>query len=265
MDIFLLKLILAPLIIGSASLAGRKWGVAISGWLVGLPLTSGPVAFFVSLSHDRAFAFETVRGVLSGGFSLVAYTLTYAWLAKRFNWKASFTVSVLVFAGLTTLLETMTIPFIPLFFGVLAAILAGARLMPKHESIQTASVPGNWDIPTRILLGTGFIILVTAIAPYIGARLTGLLTTIPLYVSILTIFAHRHDGGASAIHVLRGLMYGLFAFASFYLVLGLLIEKQSLALSFSAATLAAIVTQGLTLLAMRRTQSDHFMNGASTP
>ena len=86
MNIFLLKLILAPIIIGTASLAGRKWGAAVSGWIVGLPLTSGPVAFFVALSHERAFAFETARGVLSGGFSLIAYCLTYAWLAKRFNW-----------------------------------------------------------------------------------------------------------------------------------------------------------------------------------
>jgi hypothetical protein len=50
MDILVLKLILAPVIIGSASLAGRKWGPAVSGWIVGMPLTSGPVIFFVALS-----------------------------------------------------------------------------------------------------------------------------------------------------------------------------------------------------------------------
>lgn len=252
MNIFILKLILAPIIIGSASLAGRKWGAAVSGWIVGLPLTSGPVAFFVSLSHDRAFAFETVRGVLSGGFSLIAYSLTYAWLAKRFDWKVSFTASVLVFTGMTALLQNVTIPFIPLFFAIMAVIFLGAWLMPKYKAVLSASTPGKWDIPSRILLGTSFIILVTAIAPYIGARLTGLLTTIPLYVSILTVFAHRHDGGPSAINVLRGLVYGLFAFASFYLVLGLLIPNSSLALSFSAATLAALITQGLTLLILNQ-------------
>jgi hypothetical protein len=51
MDILVLKLILAPVIIGSASLAGRKWGPVVSGWIVGMPLTSGPVIFFVALSH----------------------------------------------------------------------------------------------------------------------------------------------------------------------------------------------------------------------
>ena len=73
MNILALKLILAPIIIGSASLAGRKWGPAVSGWIVGMPLTSGPVIFFVALSHESAFAANAALGVLSGGLSLVAY------------------------------------------------------------------------------------------------------------------------------------------------------------------------------------------------
>lgn len=254
MNIFILKLILAPIIIGVASLAGRKWGPSVSGWIVGLPLTSGPVAFFVALSHERAFAFETVRGVLSGGFSLIAYCLTYAWLAKRFHWAISFSISMIVFAAMTLLLQNMIISFIPLFFCILGVILVGVWLMPKYEAVESTEIAGKWDIPTRILLGTSFILLVTAIAPYIGARLTGLLTTIPLYVSILTVFAHRHQGSAGAINVLRGLVYGLFAFASFYLVLGLLIKDYSLTLSFSTAALAALLTQGITLFVLRQSQ-----------
>jgi hypothetical protein len=252
MDIFILKLVLAPIIIGGASLAGRKWGPSVSGWLVGLPFTSGPVVFFVALSHERAFVLETVRGVLSGGFSLIAYCLIYAWMAKRFHWAVSLSTSLIVFTGMTLLLQNVTIYFIPLFFAVMAVILLGIWWMPKYEAVEYTEVPGKWDIPSRIVLGTSFIIFVTAIAPYIGARLTGLLTTIPLYVSILAVFAHRGQGGAGAINVLRGLVYGLFAFASFYLVLGLLIEGQSLAVSFSAATLAALVTQGITLLVLNQ-------------
>jgi hypothetical protein len=43
METLLLKLIVAPLLIGAASLAGRRWGETVSGWFIGLPLTSGPV------------------------------------------------------------------------------------------------------------------------------------------------------------------------------------------------------------------------------
>src|SRR5207248_1789769 len=49
MSILLLKLILTPLLIGIASLAGRRWGPQVSGWLIGLPFTSAPVTFFLAL------------------------------------------------------------------------------------------------------------------------------------------------------------------------------------------------------------------------
>ncbi len=81
MNIFVLKLVLAPVIIGGASLAGRRWGPAVSGWLVGLPLTSGPIIFFLALNNGASFAASAISGTLSGGFSLVAFCLVYAWLA----------------------------------------------------------------------------------------------------------------------------------------------------------------------------------------
>ena len=258
MNILILKLVLAPVIIGSASLAGRKWGHTVSGWIVGLPLTSGPVAFILAVSHDKAFAFGAIKGTLSGGFSLIAFCLTYAWLARKFNWTITTLGSILIFAGMTTLLQKMDIPYIPLFFAVVLVILLGLRLMPKQTELALSeSTPGKWDIPTRILVGTSFILLMTGIAPYIGPRLTGLLTTIPLYAGILTIFAHRHHGHAGANSVLHGLILGLFSFAGFYLVLGLLIQNTSLLISFGLATLSALVVQGTTLLVIQKT---HYQN-----
>jgi hypothetical protein len=248
MNILVLKLILAPIIIGSASLAGRRWGPAVSGWIVGMPLTSGPVIFFVALSHSTAFAANAALGVLSGGLSLVAYALTYSWLAVKFRWQIAITGSLLVFATSTTILQNFTFPLLPVFFMVATAIVLGLRFMPKDTVVkESESQPGKWDIPFRILIGTSFILLLTGIAPFIGSRLTGLLTTIPLYVTILSIFAHRHQGPAAAAHVLRGLLYGMFAFTGFFIVLSLLIEKTSLAVSFGTAILTALVIQGSSL------------------
>jgi hypothetical protein len=252
MDILVLKLVLAPLIIGSARLAGRKGGPAVSGWIVGMPLTSGPVVFFVALSHDAAFAANAALGVISGGLSLVAYALTYSWLATRFRWYVALTGSLLVFSACTFALQGVTFPLAPIFFAVVAAILLGLRLMPNDDAELAQATPGRWDIPSRILIGTSFILLLTGIAPLIGARMTGLLTTIPLYVTILSIFAHRHQGGAAAAHVQRGLLYGMFAFAGFFLVLGLTIERTGIGPAFAAAIVTALATQGASLWVLRR-------------
>jgi hypothetical protein len=253
MNLLVLKLILAPLIIGSSSLAGRKWGPAVSGWIVGMPLTSGPVIFFVALSHDSTFAANAALGVLSGGLSLVAYTLTYSWLAKRFGWQVTIAGSLLVFSICTALLQNFTFPLWPIFGMVCAALVIGLRLMPKDVvEKESESKPGRWDIPARIFIGTSFILLLTGIAPLIGPRLTGLLTTIPLYITILTVFAHRNQGPAAAAHVLRGLLYGMFAFTGFFIALNLLIVKVSLTIAFGFAILVALIIQGLSLLILRQ-------------
>ncbi|MEO8356239.1 MAG: hypothetical protein ABI621_10010 [Chloroflexota bacterium] len=251
MELLVLKLILAPVIIGSASLAGRKWGPAVSGWIVGMPLTSGPVIFFVALSHDVNFAADAALGVISGGLSLVAYALTYAWLATRFRWRVALTGSLFVFGMITILLQNVTFPLVPIFLAVCAAIALGLWLMPNDIIEEGEAKLGKWDIPSRVLIGTSFILLLTGSAAYIGSRLTGLLTMIPLYVTILSIFAHRHQGPAAAAHVLRGLLYGMFAFAGFFITLSLLIEKAGIAVSFLSAIAVALAIQGTSLWVLR--------------
>jgi hypothetical protein len=135
---------------------------------------------------------------------------------------------------------------------VCALIAIGLRLIPGDVLVEESEARlGRWDIPGRMLIGTSFILLLTGIAPFIGPRLTGLLSTIPLYISILTVFAHHQQGSSASVHVLRGLLYGMFAFAGFYLVLGFLIEEASLAVSFGLATLASLGVQGLTLLVLK--------------
>jgi hypothetical protein len=253
MNTLILKLILAPLIIGGASLAGRRWGPAVSGWLIGLPITSGPIIFFLALSHDGAFVTTAALGTLSGGLSLVVYCLSYSWLAVYFKWPVAFAGGILSFVAVTTLMQKLVLPLVPTFVLVVLAILAGIWLMPKKTVIAANETkPGRWDLPARVLIGTSFILGLTGIAPFIGPRLTGLLSILPLYITILAIFAHRQQGGAAAISVFRGLLFGLFSFAGFFLVLVSLLEPGGIVVAFIAAILTTFVIQGLSLLRMRK-------------
>jgi hypothetical protein len=51
--ILALKLVVTPALIAAATLVGRRFGPSISGWLVGLPFTSGPVSLFLTLEDVR--------------------------------------------------------------------------------------------------------------------------------------------------------------------------------------------------------------------
>ncbi|HEY7350617.1 MAG TPA: hypothetical protein VH599_20070 [Ktedonobacterales bacterium] len=235
MSSLVLKLILTPALIGAASLAGRRWGSTVSGWLVGLPLTSGPVAFFLALNHGAAFAAAAAVGTLTGTMSQAPFCLTYGWLARRSGWPLTLGIGYLAFAAATVALQNLAIPLVWLFLLVITALVLALCLMPRgaESTPKAAPPPPRWDIPARMVVATAFVLLLTGLAPVLGARLTGLLAPFPLYASILAVFAHRLQGGASAVKVLRGLLFGLFAFAGFFLALALLIERVGIAPAFA--------------------------------
>ena len=54
-----LKLSLIPLVIWLATVAGRKWGHAVTGWITGLPLIAGPISIYLALDPGPDFAART--------------------------------------------------------------------------------------------------------------------------------------------------------------------------------------------------------------
>jgi hypothetical protein len=96
-----LKPLLVPALIGAVSLAGRRWGPMVSGWLVGLPLTSGPVALFLAVEQGNAFAASAAQGMLTGIISLSAFCFTYSRLAIRFRWLPSILAGWIAYFVLT--------------------------------------------------------------------------------------------------------------------------------------------------------------------
>jgi hypothetical protein len=276
MDSLILKLVLTPTLIGMASLAGRRWGPSVSGWLVGLPLTSGPVAFFLALNHGTTFAAAAAVGTLTGTISQVPFCLTYAWLARHAGWPLALGISYFGFAAATVMLQYLVLPLALLFPVVIAALVLALRLLPPNaEAAPAAASPAatsaggkpapalsasprppvlpRWDIPLRMTLATAIVLLLTSGAPILGPRLTGLLTPFPLYASILGVFAHRLQGASAVAGVLRGLVLGLFAFASFFLVLALLIGWIGLASAFAASIIVALIVQSGSLWVLRHT------------
>lgn len=252
--ISLLKLFMAPTLIGLASLAGRKWGPAISGWIVGMPLTTGPVILLLALQHDTAYATITALGTLSGGFSLMIFALAYSWLARSFRWPITLAISSAMFLTTTFILQQQTFALLPLFLSIVGLLVIALRLMPPDE----VSAPPKpialpwWDLPARMLVVTGLILFLTSFSEVLGARLTGLLATFPVYASTLAAFAHHLQGPAAAARVQRGLLLGLFSFAGFYLWLALTLQAWGIAIGFGGAIGVALLIQGASLFVLRR-------------
>ena len=252
METLALKLVLTPTLIGAVSMAGRRWGPGVSGWLVGFPLTSGPVVFFLALDQGVTFAAGTAVGSMTGAAAQAAFCLLYGRLASRRHWGLALLAGCLAFATATVALQAVTLRLVPLLAAVIGALAAALYFMPRDDSdARTAALP-RWDIPARLVVTTAVVLILTGMAPLLGPRLTGLLATFPLYGAILAGFAHRLQGAGPATRVLRGLLLGLFAFAGFFFVLALSIERCGIVPAFAAAIATAVVLQTGSLWAMWR-------------
>src|SRR5436309_13147475 len=86
MNTLLLKLIVTPVLIGAASLAGRRWGETLSGWFIALPLTSGPVCWFLAIEQGTGFAAGAARGCLAGAAAEDGFCLAHAIRARTSGW-----------------------------------------------------------------------------------------------------------------------------------------------------------------------------------
>jgi hypothetical protein len=102
-----------------------------------------------------------------------------------------------------------------------------------------------------MVLATVVVLALTALAPRLGATLSGLLATYPLFAAILTAFGHHLQGASTAVSVLRGLLFGLFSFVGFCLVLALGLVPLGIAGAFAAAIVVALLVQGASLWCLR--------------
>ncbi len=253
MGILILKLIATPLLILVASLAGRRWGASVSGWFVGLPLTSGPVVFFLALEQGSGFAAAAATGCLAGAAAEAGFCIGYANVARHAGWPLALAAGTIGFVAAAFLLGMAALALPPLAALVALALAGALRLMPRHgTAVLTLPAAPRWDIPARMIVATALVFGLTELAPLFGAQLSGMAATYPVFAAVLAAFAHHARGAAAATGVLRGLLVGLFGFIGFFAVLASTIEAIGIAAAFVAATALAFAIQGATFSALRR-------------
>lgn len=265
MTVLFLKIVLTPLLITAASSAQRRWGPLVGGLLVGLPLTSGPVAIFFTIENGAPFASRAARGTLAGLLSEVAFCLVYAYVARRRGWPAAIAGATAGFFAVTATLNQVEPTVLVAYVLVLAAIAGALLALPRVSAAVVALPPPRWDMPARAIVATTFVFALTAAADGLGPHLSGLLSPFPIYAAVIVAFTHAHAGIGAAARAVRGVLLGLVAFGSFFAVLSPALRHLPPPGAFALATAAAVAVQGVvvasTLLRRRRTNAA----GASLP
>ncbi|MFO1284439.1 MAG: hypothetical protein U1F51_18620 [Burkholderiales bacterium] len=253
MTLVLFKLFTAPVLILVASLVARRFGPAIAGWLVALPLTSGPVAALLAVEHGPRFAQLAAEGSLTGMAAQACYAATYGHLARRgHRWIVCSAAAAVAFVVAGALL-------IGLHLGIGGgAILAGAALLAALHAIGRPAAPPrdtatpHWDLPLRMAIAGALVASLTTIAEVIGPDRAGLMSTFPVFILVLSAFAHQREGPEAARALVRGLVMGLFGFGAFFVTVAVLATRAETAVVFGVATLANLAVHGVALRLLRR-------------
>jgi hypothetical protein len=240
MVLLLFKLVVTPLLIALTTLASRRWGSVVGGWIVGLPLTSGPVSIFLALEQGRDFAATAAVGTLLGVLAVVAYCIAYARAARRFPWFVALPLALCSFFLAVGGLSFVRLGVLPAAAAVSALIALALAVEQAPEGEAPAMVPPRWDIPFRMAMATAVVLCVTALSTHLGPRLSGLLSVFPVFLSVMFLFAHKLCGPDSARRFARGTIMGSFSFVGFFLPVGLGAQSLNLFLVYLLASFAAI-------------------------
>jgi len=253
MNVLAAKLILTPLLITLATLMAWRWGPAVGGWVAGLPLTSGPVSAFLAIEDGRTFAAGAARATLLGIIAVVSFCTGYSLAAKRLNWLASWALGLL-FYFLAVVVVFIASPGIYVSILLVYLVITIALFVINATPFETVvrARQFSWDLPLRIIAATGMVVLITGVAPRIGPNWSGLLSPFPIFATVMAVFSHRTEGAQAAIHLLRGVVIGSFAFAAFFLIVALSIETSGIGVTYSLAAILALLVNAVSLTRLLR-------------
>ena len=249
----LLKFFLPSLLICLVSLAERKWGAAISGALLGFPVTGGPVLFFLSWEQGASFSARTAVASLEGLIALAAFALTYSLMARSRGWLASIVVAMLAFLAISAAILELPPGRPGWAFSSLAAPCwrrSGPFRVSPPSAGNTNDLAGR-ELILRMITAAVLVFALTAVAPLLGPIVSGLAVMVPIYTSILAVFNHVKSG-ARAMAVLKGLVTGAFSAATFFVIVALFLEKLPNVVCFGLAAIACLAVETILLRYMHK-------------
>ncbi len=241
---FALKLALVGASILLASLAARRFGHGVSGTLGGMPMIAGPIMGFVLLEqpvdHVRAIALATLVCVPA----MVLHMVSFARAARRLPWYGALLAANAVFVAAGWLLWQLSLPMAAVIALALIAPLAGMAAIGQREAAAAAGAAAVAVPRSELMLRVAVAIVLAAVimqgAALLPAVVSGLLLALPINGNVLPCFTLPRYGAAATAALLRGFLWGVFGFVSFFVVLVVGLPLGGAGLVYALAWLAAI-------------------------
>jgi hypothetical protein len=251
-DLLFIKLVSVPALIWAVSVIAHRWGPSVGGLILGLPLTSGPVIFFLAVEQGSSFASGAALGTLLALISLSASCLVFSWLSFRSSWYSSLLGCCITYFAVTLLLNSVLVPIAIAFIAVAMFLIIVWKLFPSGTYENASRQPPRWEIPARMIAATLLVVLITEGAAVLGPHLSGLLTPFPVYATIMGVFIRKSDGAGACALFLRGVTTGCFTNSVFLFLIASFIVSLGLLHVFGLALIALLTMHSFLLYSTRK-------------
>ncbi len=251
----LLKLLLVPGLVAAVTLAVRRWGPAVGGWLAGLPVVAGPVLVFYAIEQGDAFAAQAAHATLAGLIATVAFAVAYARCSIRLPWYASVAAGWTAFAATVLALYGLQPALVPSLVSLVAATVLGRRALPRVAAAAEPVARPRGDLTIRLVATATLVLVLTGLAERLGATLSGLLDAFPVLTTIIAAFTHAQRGRAAAVAFLNGFLRAIVGFALFCIAMALALTPLGLASALMVALAVQLTAHGFLLWGAARSAS----------
>jgi hypothetical protein len=212
--LLLIKMLATAGIVVSASLIAERTGPLVAAMVATLPVSAGPVYFFLALDHGDAFIADAAVGSMASNTATAAFSLAYVFAAQRLGavgaLSLSFAAWCLILLGFRT--------FEPSFAVLTAVLLIAFPVMHLAARPYLSARPLNppqlawYAIPLRALFVSILVAVVTTLSFRIGPQWSGYFATLPVVLSTLVIFVHPRIGGPATAAIIGSGLLGLMGF-----------------------------------------------------
>jgi len=253
-SILLLRLLLTPTLVVLVSYIQKRWGHAIGGRVIGLPLSTAPFLILIYLMDGASQTANAAHGVVAGQIAVVSYCYVFAYVSWRKAWPIAllggWLIASLADLTLVRLANTWLV-------GVIVVLVSATaiRFWPKPQTEdQSIRVPQWWETPMKAIVAGTLVATLTQVKDVIGVQAAGVLASMPVILSVLAPTTVRTYGPSAVSELLRGTTKSLGGSVMFSTVVAATITVLPAPIAFTLG-LTALITTDLVLTWSRRNTS----------
>lgn len=202
------RVVSAPVLVLAASVAQQRFGQAVGGRFVGLPLTSLPLLALLAAADGVGFAAAAATAALAGVVAQCVWAIVYVHASRRYGPAASTAAASSAFALTCAALLGMHLGLAPAAVLGAASVVGCLAVWPRATGSHQARPATGRELGGRMATGSAFTVAVTGASGSLGPQAAGLLGSYPVLTVVMAIATHRRDGAGAASDFLDGVVAG---------------------------------------------------------